>query len=52
MNGQECELRLLALGEQIETLNGQIAMEKEGRLLDSDAHSRFVAVEVTNNRDS
>ena len=43
---------MLAMSEQVESLNGQIAMEKEGRLLDSDAHSRFVAVETENSRDS
>ena len=51
LRAQDCELRLLALGEQVEALNGQLAKEKEGRLLDGDAHARFVAVGPAGRRD-
>lgn len=45
-NSQDCELKIINLNEQLEALTGILAGEKEGRLLDSDAHSRAMAVIV------
>lgn len=34
----------MSLNEQLETISGLLASEKEGRLLDSDTHSRAIRV--------
>lgn len=41
---QDCELKLLSLNEQLETMCGLLAHEKEGRLLDHDSNQREIMV--------
>lgn len=42
---RECELKILALNEQLETMSGLLAHEREARLLESDSRIRAIEAE-------
>ena len=42
---RECELKIMALNEQLETMSGLLAHEREARLLESDSRIRAIEAE-------